>query len=678
MANKPGEANFFPDVPKFPSMGVFQPIYGKFDLTTYIQGASDYEIMAFLVGKYNACLEAYGTITKLSTDTITACKQLQDWINSWFVNLDVQEEINKKLDSMVADGSFEALLHQAFDAQVSQQAANTTTAWLVANVTPTGSAVVVDKSLTIEGAAADAKITGDKINDISETVIGFDFYRLNYINGNFSSNKFFTDNASGDIRTISKTGAGYSVSPIIKIFANSTIYIRGIYASQARIALADSTFTVTRIIEATENTQDKLGDTNGFYNTFTSTNNEKYLLLCSRSETVSTPAKNAKDICMVGINHDIPQVYRPYNDLYKDSHNMLSDTFYLTDFSKTDMYALFDNMGTTSKKLVVRTGETLKLDRYINIDSNTEICGGGSIDLTNVTLNNLWNPSGIANVSGATNIYIHDLTFIYSNTEASSLFRFAYSTRVKIENCKFIITGNYLNAVIDLHKANNFITIKNNNVSIKTVNDIHGGFLWVQNAKNEAETEISSSYNIIIINNIVESTGGDEMLAIYSTTHVNAQIKNVLVENNKFIRLKEATAGFILTLFANPNRTLQAININNNIFELQNTPTTHREILRIGASGMIGGILGLSIMNNVFECNEQNALPIFFYPGYNSYYNTLIQNNVYNNAENCDYAVSLYGVRAAITFNNFAGKELYQQGQNAISVKNIFNNTIEN
>ena len=160
MANKPDEANFFPNVPKFPSMGVFQPIYGKFDLTTYIQGASDYEIMAFLVGKYNACLEAYGNITKLSTDTITACKQLQDWINSWFNNLDVQEELNKKIDSMVQDGSFGTLLHQTFDAQINQQTTSTVTAWLVANVTPTGSAVVVDKSLSIGGAAADAKETG--------------------------------------------------------------------------------------------------------------------------------------------------------------------------------------------------------------------------------------------------------------------------------------------------------------------------------------------------------------------------------------------------------------------------------------------------------------------------------------------------------------------------------------
>lgn len=40
------------------------------------------------------------------------------------------------------------------------------TTWLAANVTPVGSAVVVDSSLTISGAAADAKVTGDSIGEL--------------------------------------------------------------------------------------------------------------------------------------------------------------------------------------------------------------------------------------------------------------------------------------------------------------------------------------------------------------------------------------------------------------------------------------------------------------------------------------------------------------------------------
>lgn len=210
MANKPGEANFFPEVPEFPSMGIFQPVYGKFDLTTYIQGASDYEIMAFLVGKYNACLEAYGNITKLSTDIITACKQLQDWINSWFTNLDVQKEINKKLDSMVADGSFGTLLHKTFDTQINQQTTSAVTTWLVANVTPTGSAVIVDKSLSISGAAADAKATGERIGLIATI-------NKNYFNQHNALSGYFYDGNIGDtIHTAPNENYACIIFPVIK------------------------------------------------------------------------------------------------------------------------------------------------------------------------------------------------------------------------------------------------------------------------------------------------------------------------------------------------------------------------------------------------------------------------------------------------------------------------------
>ena len=210
MANKPGEANFFPDVPEFPSMGTFQPIYGKFDLTTYIQGASDYEIMAFLVGKYNACLEAYGTVTKLSTETVQAAHQLQDWINNWFDNLDVQEELNNKIDSMVQDGSFETLLHQTFDAQINQQTTSTVTAWLVANVTPTGSAVVVDKSLSVGGAAADAKATGDMVGELKEDLEG-----INKGISSTANEKVFSDYAISSMYSAFYQAPGLKVKRIL-------------------------------------------------------------------------------------------------------------------------------------------------------------------------------------------------------------------------------------------------------------------------------------------------------------------------------------------------------------------------------------------------------------------------------------------------------------------------------
>lgn len=164
MANKPTPADFSPNVPDFPSIGQYQPIYGKFDLTTYIQGASDYEIMSFLVQCYNATLKGYSDVTQLSKDTATAYNQLQTWVNDWFSDLDVSQEINSKIDAMVADGSFGTLLHKTFDSQINTNTTSAVTAWLAANVNPVGSAVTVDKSLSIDGSAADSKQTGISIS----------------------------------------------------------------------------------------------------------------------------------------------------------------------------------------------------------------------------------------------------------------------------------------------------------------------------------------------------------------------------------------------------------------------------------------------------------------------------------------------------------------------------------
>lgn len=81
------------------------------------------------------------------------------FITNYFDNLDVQEEINTKLNEMVSDGTMAELLAPVVTAQVP----GAVTTWLNANVNPVGSAVVVDKSLTVSGAAADAKVTGDEL-----------------------------------------------------------------------------------------------------------------------------------------------------------------------------------------------------------------------------------------------------------------------------------------------------------------------------------------------------------------------------------------------------------------------------------------------------------------------------------------------------------------------------------
>lgn len=256
MANKPNPANFSPTVPDFPEIGHYQPIYGKFDLTTYVQGASDYEIMSFLVQCYNATLKGYSEVTQLSKDTVTAYNQLQTWVNTWFDNLDVQQEINNKLQAMYEAGTLSDAIAQSnaippavaqylnstegiqnlsnITAQKIEAMAasgelgsvinntgtvqSTTTNWLQQNVTPTGSAVVVDKSLSVEGAAADAKLTGYIRKEIADkTPVGVEI--KNYLSFSNMSDGGYVEITSGKIIPLQ----GWSYSSFLPTKAGATL-----------------------------------------------------------------------------------------------------------------------------------------------------------------------------------------------------------------------------------------------------------------------------------------------------------------------------------------------------------------------------------------------------------------------------------------------------------------------
>ena len=90
--------------------------------------------------------------------TKTEWDSYKDFIDNYFNNLDLDEEVLKALRAMAADGSLNTIMDPVIAAAV--------TAWLTAHVTPTTPAI--DKTLTISDAAADAKIVGDKFINTDE------------------------------------------------------------------------------------------------------------------------------------------------------------------------------------------------------------------------------------------------------------------------------------------------------------------------------------------------------------------------------------------------------------------------------------------------------------------------------------------------------------------------------
>lgn len=88
-------------------------------------------------------------------------ESMQDFINNYFDNLDVSEEISDKIDALIASGEFNDIIDPTIAEEVKK--------WLDENVTP--STPLIDASLSIANACADAKATGDKIRELENNKI---------------------------------------------------------------------------------------------------------------------------------------------------------------------------------------------------------------------------------------------------------------------------------------------------------------------------------------------------------------------------------------------------------------------------------------------------------------------------------------------------------------------------
>lgn len=94
-----------------------------------------------------------------------------EYINNYFANLDVNEEISEKINAMIQSGELLTLIAP----QVAVTARAATGEWLDEQVVTAGeSIVVIDRNLSIEGAAADAQACGavkSKVELIADATI---------------------------------------------------------------------------------------------------------------------------------------------------------------------------------------------------------------------------------------------------------------------------------------------------------------------------------------------------------------------------------------------------------------------------------------------------------------------------------------------------------------------------
>lgn len=169
------QADFTPQLGNYKTLQPFRYWCQKVLPLVYDDSLSYYELLCKVIDYLNKTMEDVETLHGDVTNLHSAYEELQNYVNEYFNGLDVQEEINNKLDIMATDGTLLRIIAPT----ISESTSN----WLNEHITnPTNPPI--DSSLTIRGGAADAKSTGDRVLlnfDNIETLTDL-FDKVNVIN----------------------------------------------------------------------------------------------------------------------------------------------------------------------------------------------------------------------------------------------------------------------------------------------------------------------------------------------------------------------------------------------------------------------------------------------------------------------------------------------------------------
>lgn len=144
----------------------------------------------------------------------------------------LQHQIDELDGDKISTNEFNSRLNDFLKDQISAEI----TDWLDDNVNPVGSAVIVDKTLTIDGAAADAKVVGDELTAVKADLDARSNATIltNWIDGYYYNGASSVTNVKP---TDTKTSAtGYSCM-VIDCFADDVFYLTGKGGSGAKLWL---------------------------------------------------------------------------------------------------------------------------------------------------------------------------------------------------------------------------------------------------------------------------------------------------------------------------------------------------------------------------------------------------------------------------------------------------------
>lgn len=103
---------------KFFCLTNFPFIEEDFDALTY------YQLLCKVVEYLNKVITSTNSIGTQTEELTNAFNTLEDYVNNYFTNLDVQEEINNKLDKMATDGTLDKIINQEIFGELNDKITN--------------------------------------------------------------------------------------------------------------------------------------------------------------------------------------------------------------------------------------------------------------------------------------------------------------------------------------------------------------------------------------------------------------------------------------------------------------------------------------------------------------------------------------------------------------------------